>query len=340
MEAGAIPGAVWKGLEHGESDSATGGARNHHYVPQCYLRGFARNRSKKAQLFVVDLREGKAFPTRPRNVAAQRDYNRIEIPGKDPNLVEEGYAEFEAKLAPALVRLEEKGDFASDDDKSLVLELIAILVSRNPGFRESRRSGFAQMAKIIGSMLVSTEERYLSQMSAAQKAGFLKEPPLPYEEMRSFIEEERYTIEVSSTSHVAMELKLLEHVRELVHARTWTLMKAPAKGAGFVTSDHPVVLTWDKPEGKRLPPGFAHKDTSVFFPVSKGFTLFGRFGVDDHPPVELDEANISRVNTGTVMHALRQVYAESDRFLFMDATQTIRRGKDLLTFLQAPAGKH
>lgn len=340
MQAGTIPEDVWKGGENGEVDSTAGGARNHHYVPQCYLRGFARNRSKKAQLFVVDLQEGKAFPTRPRNVAAQRDYNRIEIPGKDPNLVEEGYAAFEAKLAPALVRLDEKGDFASDDDKYLVLELIAILVSRNPGFRESRRSGYAQVAKVMGNMLVATEERYESQMSAAQKAGFLKEPPLPYEEMRSFIEEERYTIEVSTTSHVAMELKLLEHIRKRIHARGWTLMKAPTQGAGFVTSDHPVVLTWDEPERKHLPPGFAHKDTSVFFPVSKNFALLGRFDSPEHPPIELDEAGVSRVNTGTVLHALRQVYAESDRFLFMDAAKATRRGCDLLACLRAPTGKH
>ncbi|WP_265923371.1 DUF4238 domain-containing protein [Cupriavidus nantongensis] len=57
-------------------------ARNHHYVPQCYLKGFARNRSKNAQLFVVDTKTKRAFVTTPRNLAAQRDFNRVEIPGQ------------------------------------------------------------------------------------------------------------------------------------------------------------------------------------------------------------------------------------------------------------------
>ena len=65
-----------------------GGARNHHFVPQFYLKGFARPRSKDGRLTVFDLKTRKSFATRPRNVAARRDYNRIEIEGQDPNAIE------------------------------------------------------------------------------------------------------------------------------------------------------------------------------------------------------------------------------------------------------------
>lgn len=48
------------------------GARNHHHVPQCYLKvkGFANSYGKDAQLYVVDMVRRRAFTTTPPNVAA------------------------------------------------------------------------------------------------------------------------------------------------------------------------------------------------------------------------------------------------------------------------------
>ncbi|RZI39825.1 DUF4238 domain-containing protein [Herbaspirillum sp. HC18] len=70
-------------------------ARNHHWVPQCYLKGFAKSRGKSAKLFVIDAIERKTFQTIPRNVASERDFNKIEVDGVDPNHIESGYAHFE-----------------------------------------------------------------------------------------------------------------------------------------------------------------------------------------------------------------------------------------------------
>lgn len=54
-------------------------SRNHHWVPQCYLKGFTKGRSKKSLLYVTDFQAGRQFPTVPRNVAAGREFNRGEI---------------------------------------------------------------------------------------------------------------------------------------------------------------------------------------------------------------------------------------------------------------------
>jgi hypothetical protein len=89
------------------------------------LKGFARNRAKKAQLYVVDAKARHAFMTTPLNVAAERDFNRIEIDGEDPNLIESSYADFEAKLAPALVAMDQINDFPDADARALILELVA-----------------------------------------------------------------------------------------------------------------------------------------------------------------------------------------------------------------------
>lgn len=43
-------------------------SKGHHFIPQCYLRGFAAA-PESPQLFVVDFLERKTFVTSPLNIA-------------------------------------------------------------------------------------------------------------------------------------------------------------------------------------------------------------------------------------------------------------------------------
>ena len=55
-------------------------ARRHHYLPRCYLKGFAKpqKRGKSCYVHVFD-RDGKTFTTNIVNIAAERDFNRVEV---------------------------------------------------------------------------------------------------------------------------------------------------------------------------------------------------------------------------------------------------------------------
>jgi hypothetical protein len=59
------------------------GAKHHHFIPQCYLRGFAEREKKAWCTEVVNLRTGHAFRANVRNVAGERDFNRVDIAGLD-----------------------------------------------------------------------------------------------------------------------------------------------------------------------------------------------------------------------------------------------------------------
>ncbi|WP_256026020.1 MULTISPECIES: DUF4238 domain-containing protein [Enterobacteriaceae] len=43
-------------------------ARHHHFLSQCYLKGFTSNGGKKSKLTVIDLKERKTFESNTRNV--------------------------------------------------------------------------------------------------------------------------------------------------------------------------------------------------------------------------------------------------------------------------------
>jgi hypothetical protein len=97
-------------------------AHNHHYVPQGYLRFFADGVGRKARLEVVDLEKLTQFRTLVRNVAAQRDFNRLDdIEGVDPNALEEGYGLLESSAAAAIKRVGENLTFEGDD-KMIILD--------------------------------------------------------------------------------------------------------------------------------------------------------------------------------------------------------------------------
>jgi hypothetical protein len=81
-------------------------ARQHHVIPQCYLRGFT-TKGKKSQLHVFDVGRCKRFMSSPRNVAGVRDFNRVEMDGVEPDAIEIAFSVPEGRLADALRNFEE-----------------------------------------------------------------------------------------------------------------------------------------------------------------------------------------------------------------------------------------
>lgn len=79
-------------------------ARRHHYVPQCYLRGFAAN-PKKPKVFVIDGKDHRSFFAATANIAAERDFHRIEVEGIPPDALENAFSGFETDLSDALARI-------------------------------------------------------------------------------------------------------------------------------------------------------------------------------------------------------------------------------------------
>ena len=80
-------------------------ARRHHYVPRCYLKGFSVARKKRRQVVVFDCKSGKSFATATENIAVEKDFNRVEVEGHPPDVLEKAMSEFESEVASALERI-------------------------------------------------------------------------------------------------------------------------------------------------------------------------------------------------------------------------------------------
>jgi len=305
------------------------------------LKGFTKGRSKKSTLYVTDFETGRQFPTIPRNVAAGRDFNRVDIDGISPDHVESGIAAFESKLGKALERIHQERDITDPEDRNLVLNLIALLAVRNPRMRENVRYSLEQVMRQVMDLTTATKERYESSFAKAARAGALEaEEILPYERMREFVDRGEYTISVSTTHHVGQELSLVDSILPLLGQRKWLLARALPGTGGFITSDHPVILQWtDRPMTSVLGgPGFALRGTEVLFSVSHDLALIGTF---DGPEgvIDVDESQAALMNGVILGNWQRQIYARDDRFRYRMQDGELRRGADALRHLGIWSGR-
>lgn len=308
-------------------------ARKHHYVPQCYLKQFAVSHKKTPQICVFDRIEKKVFKTGIDNVAAERDFNSINIEGVPTDLFENEMSHFESELAVALARINTVQSIANEDDRAYLLNLVCMTALRNPQLRETMRSAIEQTAKITMDLILESPERYSQHRESMKRDGFGKAKDVSYENMKSFHESGRYRISVNTGFHVRQEIELFDRILPILFKRGWQLLRAPKGSGGFITSDHPFCLSWSDPgrRGGFYGPGLGMLGTEVVFPVSPRLALLGAFEIED-AEIEVTERLVVGVNGAVIAMAERQVYSRDNNFAYsMHPDEPHRKASRLLS---------
>lgn len=305
-------------------------SRHHHYLSQCYLKGFTQGSAKKSKLVVLDLKSKKKFESIPRNVGGVRDFNRVEIDGVDPEIIEKTQSDFESKAATALKKLEEKSDF-SGETKDVILELIAMLAIKSPEMREHLAKPLVEIANHIMAMTFESEERWGSQVSQVkQDTGRNISDSTTFEEMKGLFERGAFDVSVSKEHQIHMELLGMQGITELLHKRNWVLLKAGGEVGEFITADNPVSLTFNSPAKYNfISPGFGLRDTMVYFPVSKNLALIGEFDGEDG----VKSANkylVAILNSRIIANSYQRVLASKSNFNYIAKGGAMQLGNTLV----------
>lgn len=312
-------------------------ARHHHYLSQCYLKGFTKNGSKKSMLSVIDFKKKTQFETKPRNVGGIRDFNRINIDGVDQNTVETSLSEFEGRVATAIKRVDETPIF-NGTDKDHILNLIALLSIRSPEMRENFRQFQVQVLEMIMDLSLETKERWESQMEKMKADGQKLEPSISYEEIKAFHDRKKYRIELSTEHHLRMEMVGIDAILPCLYRRNWLLIQSTGESGFFITSDHPVILTWNEPNKipsiYRNSPGFGLKDTQVYFPLTKNIALLGEFDGREGV-INAKREVVALLNSKIITFAYKQVYAPKIDFYFMGSGGELLDGNRILREINA-----
>lgn len=306
------------------------GSRHHHYLSQCYLKGFTQGNAKNSKLTVLDLKDNTKFETIPRNVGGMRDFNRVDIDGVDPDIVEKTQSNFEGEVATALKKLEEEFNF-SGETKNVILELIGMLAIKSPERRKHLAEPQVKIAKMMMAMTFESKERWESQVAQVKEsAGEDVSGSATFEEMKALFERGAFDVSVSREHQIHMELVGMQEIIKLLHKRDWVLLRAGGESGEFITTDNPVSLTFNNPASAPfISPGFGLPDTMVYFPVSKNLALVGEFGGKNCVQVA-NKQLVAILNSKMIANGYRRVIASKCNFNYVAKGGAIQQGNTLL----------
>ena len=309
-------------------------SRNHHYIPQCYLRGFLDPSLKKERFHVIDKNDRRHFVTTPRNVGSQRDFNRVNVPGKPIDEAEKLFAEIEGEVARVLKGIEENTTLPEDaNDMETLIYFVALFYMHNPQIRNNLENNETTVIKQVMKALLFRPERYESYRQQQKTAG--KELS-EYEAIKQFVESEDYDIKYGHGHHLRHELESIDNsVLPLLSQRKWFLLIAEEGASDFVCSDRPVALIsiGDPPKNPDHPysigvPGLGMKNTKLTVPINRRIALAATFE-NDSCIATADEKTVALINARTIHFATRQIYCSNLDFKFLD-NGVLKSGRDLV----------
>ena len=286
-------------------------ARNHHFVPQGYLAAFTEDGTRDGRLFVSDLVSGSVFQTKPRNVGVERDFNRVDADGQDPDALERALGKFEGRAISVIRGIQASSELPADEEFSYVLNLMALLIVRNPRSRKNMNNARCHTVRVIGDLLASDKRLFEHHIAKAKEDGFVpQDAEVSFEAMRKFIHDD-HTVTVSTSESLSLELAGFENALRLLGSMYWSLVTAAVDAPDFVTCDHPVTPVFKDPN-RRGPIGYGLPDTEVSFPLNTRQALLGVLEDPLALRIEARASQVAAINSRTVYHADRQVYSKTD----------------------------
>ena len=288
-------------------------ARRHHYLPQSYLALFTDKGTKDGKFYVLEVKTGHKFRTSPINVAVEHDFNRVDINGYPPDVIENALEPAEQKAVQAIFNTVTKEEFPNDEDYNYILNLICLIAVRNPYLRNSFNRSREQLINIIGNMLVSDKKIFEHHIQKARESGKNTPEKVSYEDAKRFMEEGNYKIEFFPEGNLRIELNTFDKILPLLGERVWSLIIAPPEGPEFICSDHPVSINYKS--GRGGPIGFGLRNTEVFFPLSRRAGFYGTFEDPLKKVVYAKPGNIATMNRRVAYNAERHVFSPLESFV-------------------------
>lgn len=291
-------------------------ARRHHFLSQCYLKGFTPRGRKTSKLVHFKLQDRKTLPpTSLKNLAQQRDFYRIEIEGLPAGCVEALRADFEAEADNAIRNVESAGVFEGED-KINILKLMARFATSNP----YNRAAINDIQNFL------TKRRVLESLSA--DVGKVINENVITPDMIELVRNNQIIItnDIHQNKHIHFELSILNEIIELLLHRKWQLVQISGP-LTFITCDRPVVLAWKVDAPYTISPGFASLNSQVCFPLTKKLALVGSFDGENGAISSASDKLIGWINTSIFCNAGSWVYAETEDFCFAKQTGELAYGK-------------
>jgi hypothetical protein len=303
--------------------------RKHHFVSQFYLAGFTDDGTKDGVLYCFDLLKKRVWPSNTKEVAHERDFNRVDAPGVQPSLLENELAKLETDFSTAFRAIKKERSLSTPDHFNSLMNFIALLGVRNPALRSNIDATQSQLLRVIMELYLQDREHWERFKSQALKDGLESIRHLSYEAAKKYFLEHDWEVKNDPNSFHPLEFGVLDEVVQLLAGRDWTLIVAPHP-LHFITTDRPVTLTWTLPNSTvPFGPGFGSLHSAVYFALDRSMVLLGRFD-STSGTIDANANLVGGFNSMLAVQARRFVYGPADKFQMLDADDHLIDSHDFL----------
>jgi hypothetical protein len=273
--------------------------KRHHFLPEFYLRGFAR----EGYLWLYDREKREYRRQAPRNTAVVSQFYTTALEGGETDtLVEEMLSQNESKAKPIIDSLI-AGESLAHPQRADLSYFLAFLFARTPKFER-------EIIQIADSMHKQVAKEGIPTVEAAEKI-LLKSNPTPSITVQSFydfVHKEQFSI----TGHRNLTLELMisqarKAAKELVFMN-WEVVHAPAKRS-FITSDSPFGYIVPESLHGTNEPIFGILSTKIFKVIPLSAKIALRIG---GPGISFSHVEATRQELGEINVAVAK---ECERFL-------------------------
>lgn len=273
--------------------------RKHHYLPQFYLRGFSRD---GRTLYQIQKATGKAVPGSVRDLAAKRDYHRLDSEKiSDQFELERRLADFEGVLAQGLQRVLDYG-ICDTENHGCIVQLVSLFRCRVPAFKQYVEAMLRSSVRSVGKIM-------------EQKGEFELPPHL--EEPLSF---DNLSIEISNW--ICLRFMFLQAVdpgiRQVLASMNHEILEAPS-GTEFITCDQPVALFNPRARpSDEYGVGLATPETELSLPLSRDRILRLSWTKEVEPKRVLSSSEVDEFNRRALIMATSYLFCSDDSVLNHD----------------------
>lgn len=231
--------------------------------------------------------------------------------GSDPFALEKEFSKIEGGASSAIDHILKTEKLPAVEPMEFLLSFIGLLAVRTPAYRKKIGGFNEDVAKMVMDVACADEQRFEITKNRLIAEG-RDVGDISYEDMREFIDGDKYTVETHQNEHLTTMLTSASTITDCLLPRKWTVVLAKGE---FICSDNPVGLNWSKPpEGAWQSPGFGLEGTEVTIPLSKGVALIGTFENLKYETATLDAIGVATFNNKSISRAERFIYGPGENF--------------------------
>jgi Protein of unknown function (DUF4238) len=174
--------------------------------------------------------------SRPDKAAHKRDFYRVDVKeGCDPFYLEKEFSKIEDGTKHAIEHIVNTGTLPDIEGYGYLMNFIGLQAVRTPWHREWHGEFLRDLVKKMVHLTCATNERFEQTNKKLKESGWNPPKDLSYDDIRDFLEGEKYRIEIDQTRQIIAMLKMASTIIDLLIPRNWTIVYSNC-ATNFVTS--------------------------------------------------------------------------------------------------------